>query len=167
MAKKAASAELGTEISTVASLTESEVISPGFEPSEVMAALENPSGKFFSTLADDSIESKRKLYTALSDSEPINEHFGEAFELADFIAHEITIASNEDPSISVRVVRSVILTADGKTYHAVSGGIVRAFTNYFNIFGGPHDEAYPVGQKIAVVQEGPAGRRWYTVKLAD
>ena len=130
---------------------------------EAIQTLGNASA-VWSTFKTETLEDKKKAYNAISDSEALQDHLRETLMLKDFVVQAATMI--DDDGEELNVLRTILVTADGKAYHAISDGIFKALQNMTGLIG--HPSEWPAEGIAVTVQEvkGRRGFRFMTIKLA-
>lgn len=124
----------------------------------------NNNVKVMSTLQGNDFDLKIKVASAVASAEPIIEHVGKNLDLQHFILQGVTIndetAKDEagNPT-QLETVRAILLTADGKSYYAISSGIISGLENLVGIVGHPAQWEHPVTVKVEQVRT----RKGFTV----
>lgn len=119
----------------------------------------------YSTFTADDLESKKRVLNAITESEAVADHLREKLMLKDFVIQAATMIDDQTGE-ERNVLRTILLTADGKAYHAISDGIFKALQNYTAVLG--HPSHWP-DEGIAVVVDEIRSRRGFrfmTIKLA-
>lgn len=127
----------------------------------LLNALENPAGKLFCSIENDGTrKSAVKVYNAINGAaEQLSDHLNEVLEIVDVVAHPLLLANPETGETN-ECLRTVLLTADGVGYQAVSEGIVSSLSKIFSIVGMPTGGAWreePV--KVKPVQLTTSNKR--------
>lgn len=134
--------------------------------SDVIAAIQslNQGSAIYSTFEADDIDSKKKVLNAITNSEPIADHLRETIMLKDFVVQAATMV--DEDGVEQNVLRTILLDAQGKAYHAISDGIFKALQNYTAVLG--HPSEWPAEGVAVIVDEarGRRGFRFMTIKLA-
>ena len=109
-----------------------------FAAPSLVESLSNITNDFFCSIKDDGTqESKVKIYKAINNSdEQLSDHINKEILLKDVVAHPVTL-TNEETGEIVTCLRTVLVSADGKGYQAVSQGVVSSLQKIFTIFGMP------------------------------
>lgn len=133
---------------------------------DLVEQLKNPTGKFFCSIKDDgSRKSKVAIYNAVNGAdESISDHIGEVLEVVDVVAYPVTITDDETGEI-MEVLRTVLVTKDGKAYTAVSQGITNSLARIFSIVGKPSWKDDPVKMKIKQVKTRNGNNKVNTIEL--
>ena len=128
-----------------------------------VAALNDPSSGFYSTIQASSFKERLALAKAINDSSPLDEHLNEEFELANYIVQVVEIADNGTGE-TVQAARTILIDDQGKAYHGTSKGLMTAIRNLNATVGDPSQwEGGTV--RIKVVEEGVKPRRYFTIKF--
>lgn len=128
-----------------------------------VAALNDPSSGFYSTLKTTGFADRLKLAKAINDSSPLDEHLGEEFNLANYIVQLVEIADNGSGEL-VNAARTILIDDKGNAYHGTSKGLMTAVRNLNATIGDPTQwEGNTI--RIKVVQEGVKPRRYFTIKF--
>lgn len=132
-------------------MTNEVMVREDFAPTTMLDSLMNPENNFFCSIEDDgSKKSKIAIYNAINSAEKsIADMIGKTIEIADVVAHPITITDEQTGEI-VETLRTVIIDKNGVAYQAVSGGINNSLQKLFSIFGMPSWKKDPV--KVEVKQ---------------
>jgi len=108
---------------------------------------------------------KLKVLDAITNSEPLADHLRESFNLTDFVIQVIQMADEKTGEIG-NVPRIILITDDGKAYHAISSGVLQSLRNFVGVLGEPGTgDAWPVAVTCDEVK-GRNGYRFMTLKLA-
>jgi hypothetical protein len=118
---------------------------------------------FFSSITTDDFKSKVKVFEAMSNSESISGHLNKPLSVVDVIIQAVEMPNEQTGELST-VPRVILLTEDGKAYHAMSAPLYRDVTNLLGILG--HPSTWPGAVKLSVSQEGTGTRKYFTAKLA-
>ena len=113
------------------------------------AQLSNPTSTqmYCSIPNDGSAKSKASIYNAInSPDEKLSEHIGEVLELIHIVAHEVQLVDEETGEL-VRVLRTILVDKNGKSYEAVSGGVANSISRLLQIFGQPAEWTEPIKVK--------------------
>lgn len=117
--------------------------------------------QFYSTVKTEDFKDKVKVFNAINNTDgSLSDLIGEKIKLKDVIAHPVTI-QQDDKDNPVDCVRIVIITESGKSYGAVSDGIVNSLQKIFAIFGRP---SYEPGLDV-VVRQKKTRLGWTTLTL--
>ena len=128
-----------------------------------VAALNDPSSGFYSTIKANGFKERLALGKAINDSSPLDEHLNEEFELANYIVQVVEIADNGTGEI-VQAARTILIDVEGNAYHGTSKGLMTAIRNLNATVGDPSQwEGNTV--RIKVVEEGVKPRRYFTIKF--
>lgn len=108
-------------------------------------ALKNGKTPVLSTMDGDDRASRIATLQAMTDSTPLDEVMGEELELANYVVQPVEMPDEETGEL-VQVPRIILVTSDGKAYHAISGGIFSALKNISSILGMPSkdNDEWPV-----------------------
>ena len=108
----------------------------------------------FSTVPSESFEDKMKTLEATSNSVRLKEVLGQKLQLVHFILQAVTI--NDDTKEEVdgetgditpgksELTRVVLITKDGKSYHAISKGVLSSLRNIYGLVGDPKGWPSPI-----------------------
>lgn len=107
---------------------------------------------------------KARLYRAMTNPDRrLSDCINEVIRLVDVFVEWVEMTDPNSGEVSV-APRCVLFDADGRTYAAVSRGIVNSLERLAMVYGAPHwDE--PISVRIRQVQNG--ARRFYTLDIAD
>lgn len=120
-------------------------------------------GAVASTFTEDNFAARKALYTAMNDAEPVADHLNETFGLVHIVAQAIEITDTDTGVISP-AVRTTLVTADGKSFAAVSDQLYRSVQGILNILGQPSEWTEPVNVQV-VEKRSKIGRRFYSISL--
>ena len=123
---------------------------------DLLEQLNNPNESFYCSIQDDGTrKSKVAIYNAIQTPDgKIADHINQVLEVVNVVAHPVTLTDEETGELFT-ALRTVLVTKDGKSYEAVSGGIANAISRIMSIVGPPTDGAWekePVKMKIKQVQ---------------
>ena len=118
----------------------------------------------FSTITGDTFEAKSALLSALSNSEPISENLKATIQLANVVVESVDMADEATGEIKAQP-RIVLIDADGKAFHAISGPAFRDVKRLLAVMG--HPTTWPTPLPIHVLQDGTGTRKYFTVKLGE
>ena len=103
-----------------------------------------------------------KVASVVGNAEPIRDHLGETFKLANFVAQKTEVESLAKPGTMDTVVRLVLVDDEMSAYAAVSVGIAKSLENLVGIAGMPSTWDAPVPVKV-VEKRGKRGS-YYTLQ---
>lgn len=110
-------------------------------------------------------EGKMKLYSALQDSEKLDEHLNEPLDVVNVIAQRVAVANEESGEMN-ESARVIIVTEDGTSYSATSPTLLSAFNTLFGIFGTPDTWAEPMKLKV-IEGKSRKGYRFFNLVPAE
>ena len=119
---------------------------------------------FYSTIDQSDREGAMKVLAAVTDSEPIGDHLRETILLKDFVMQATTMY-DEDKDQEVDILRTILIDAEGKAYHAISDGLFRSLQTYVGLLGHPSTWAEPVAITVDE-KRNRKGFKFFTIKLA-
>ena len=98
-----------------------------YSPSSLRADIEalNHGGNVFHTFAGADFETKVKVLDAMTNSAPLSENIGTVINLANVVVQPVEM-ENEATKRMEAQPRIILIDADGKAYHAISGGLFRS-----------------------------------------
>lgn len=136
---------------------------------DLIEDLKNPTGKFYCSIENDGTRaSKVAIYNAVNGAdESLADHIGEVLEVVDVVAHPIEI-TDEVTGETKEVLRTVLITKEGKSYVAVSQGVASALSKIFSIVGMPDGGAWksePVAMRIKQVKTRNGMNKVNTIEL--
>ncbi|QXG07733.1 ssDNA binding protein [Curtobacterium phage Pize] len=118
---------------------------------------------FYSSMKATSIAERIAVAKALSSSEAIVDTIlGKPVNVVDLIIQAADMINEQTKQMQV-VPRVVLVTDDGKAYHAISGPLYRDVTNLLGIVGEPSSWGEPV--VVSVKREGSGNRRYFTMDV--
>ncbi|MNM27061.1 hypothetical protein D3C81_375410 [compost metagenome] len=99
------------------------------------SAFTDVSNVFFSSIVDDGNPlTKIKIYNAMNFTEGAFKSVNKPIVISDIIAHNITLM-DEQTGEMIDAVRVVLVTPEGKGYHAVATGIMTSVQKIVGMFG--------------------------------
>ena len=132
---------------------------------DVVAAIQglnNPDSAFYTSVKGTDFAAKKAVASALTSSEPIDEHLGETIAMRNVIVMPVDLA-NAQGEVNT-APRVIVIAEDGKAYHATSVGMLSAIRNLFATLGEP--DSWPEAVPIKVVQQkGNNGYKYFTINL--
>ena len=143
--------------------TEIAVVS-GSALSSELSNMNNGQLGLFSTITGDSFEDKANLLNALSNSEPISENLRSTIRLANVVVEAVDMADEATGEVKAQP-RAILIDAEGKSYHMISGPAYRDVKRLLAVMG--HPATWPQPLPVHVVQEGQGTRKYFTVKLGE
>ena len=135
----------------------------------ILEQFKDPEGQFYCSLQNDGTrKSKVAIYNAINNAdESLSDHINEVLEVVNVVAHPVTLTDEETGEI-IEALRTVLITKDGKSYVAVSGGIANALSRIIGIVGAPDGGAWekePVRMKIKQVKTRNGNNKVNTIEL--
>lgn len=132
----------------------------------IVRGMANGDLQMYSTVKGGDKASKLRVLAAITDSEALADHLREPFDVQDYIVQVIQMADEKTGEVG-NVPRIVLLTADGKAYHAISAGVLQSLRNFAGVLGEPSatNENWPV-RVVCDEVKGRNGYRFMTLKLA-
>ena len=128
-----------------------------------MAAINGTRQVFASSFQADDKEGKLKLLSALNEAEDVSDHLDETINLVDYVAQVVEfVDENGEVSEGIRVI---ILDSEGKSFAALSDGLLKALQTIISVMGHPSTWDEPLPIKV-VRERSRRGFFFYTVKLA-
>ena len=123
----------------------------------LLESLQNPGTQFFCSIKDDGTRKSRvAIYNAINNAEEqLIQHINEELAIVDVVAHEVVLPDMQTGE-AVRCLRTVLISADGKGYQAVSEGVTSALSKIFSIVGLPSwaDEPVIIKPKQITTKKG-------------
>jgi hypothetical protein len=142
---------------------EVEIYDNGNDVDSAIAQLKSGTTPMYSSITTDTDEGKDQMLAAVMGSEPVAQHLGEVLEVKHLIVQRALMPNTRKPGNPIEpVARVVLITDDGKAYHAMSGPLFRDIQNIIAIKGEP--STWPAPVSIAVAQEGSGSSKYYTAK---
>jgi hypothetical protein len=118
----------------------------------------------YSSIKGTDFETRKAIYTAVTNAESISDHLDEVINLKDIIVQPVT--TEDDKGVVESYLRTVLIDDQGKAFATGSEGVITSLNTLFKTVGEPSDwkgQALP----IKVVEEkGRKGYRYMTIKLA-
>lgn len=149
-------------------MTELAVVDNGFSDDSLKQSLEilnqgGGGGNMFSTIKGADRTAKLATLNAMTSSVPVSENLGATINVANIIVQKIEMPDQTTGELRP-VPRIVLIDADGKAYHAISGGLYRSIENILGIFGtDPADWEGTI--PVVITEEGPKGKQYFTAKV--
>lgn len=133
------------------------------DASAVIQAFQSNTGSVYSTFTGNDFDTRLAVIDAMTNSAPLSENLNTVINLTNFVAQAIQI--RDESKGMVDVVRIVLIDDQGKSYHAISTGVVRALQNIVGVLGQPATwpGAVPV---VAIDEKGRSGFRYTTLNVA-
>lgn len=116
----------------------------------------------FTTVKGDDFTSRRKIFSAVNDANPVSDLNGKPFTIADLVI-EATEFVNEKTGEVEPSVRTIFITPDGDAYQAFSGPVFNAAKRLLGLLGDP--ETWPEPVQVRVTEEGKGANRFYKLSL--
>lgn len=126
-------------------------------PNQSVDALANVTSTIFCSIVGDDIESKKRIFNAVSNSTPLKDMIGKTIAIKDVIAQNVRLEDMNKPGEFNDAVRVVLIDPDGVAYGTVSSGVMNSLTNLFAIVGKPETWAEPMNVQV----NSKAGRRGF------
>lgn len=96
---------------------------------------DNVSTALWSSIESKDRKSAIKVFNAINNSEhALADNLGAVLEIQDMLAHPITL-QDEITKQDVQAMRVVLVTKEGKAYHAISQGVVSSLQKIISIVG--------------------------------
>jgi hypothetical protein len=127
-----------------------------------IAALNNGNAVFHTFQGAD-FDTKVAVLDAMTNSEAIADNIGTVIQLANVIVQPVDMA-NERTGKTESQPRIILVDAEGKAYHAISGGLFRSLQNIFGILGKPESWNGPLPITIERLK-GKQGN-FFTARIA-
>src|SRR5690625_5224 len=128
-------------------------------------ALKNGKTPVLSTMDGDDRESRIATLQAMTDSIPLDDVMGKELELAHYVVQPVEMPDEKTGEL-LQVPRIILVTKDGKAYHAISSGIFSALKNISSILGMPSkdNKEWPV-KVTPSTDKTRQGYRVFTLKV--
>lgn len=133
-------------------------------PNTTVDALSNVTSTIFCSIVGNDLDSKKRIYNAVSNSTPLKDKIGDVLNIVDVIAQNVRLEDRNNPGTYNDAVRVVLIDADGAAYGTVSSGVMNSLTNMFAIVGNPHWET-PMPIKVNS-KKGNRGFDFLSLELA-
>lgn len=117
----------------------------------------------FSSIQGDDFASRKKVVSAVTDSQPLREHLGEVINLKDVVVQVVAMENEQTKQLEDQP-RVILIDDAGNSYHAISGVILKDVQNLMGILGQPHTWPEPVPVAVKEQQSGNK-RRFMTLTL--
>lgn len=112
----------------------------------------------YSSIKGDDLDTRKRVFTAVSNAENISDHLGVTFNVVDVIVQPVS-SENEETGEIEEYERTVLMTADGGAFAASSSGILTALGNLLTIVGEP--SGWPDGGIALQVVEKKSRKNGY------
>lgn len=127
--------------------------------------LANTGSSIYCSLKGNDLDTKKKIYNAVSDSSPLHDMIGKTIKVRDIIAQNVQLEDMQNPGEMVDTVRVVLIDDKGKAFGTVSSGVMNSLQNIFAIVGQPESWADPL-PVIVREKTGRKGFRFLSLELA-
>lgn len=117
----------------------------------------------FSTFNGEDFETRKRVFDALTNPEPISDNLGKTINLANVIAQAVEVA--DESGATNETVRVILVADDGTSYAGLSDGLFRSIRNIFGILGQPDQWPAPLPVKV-VEEKSRKGFKFFTIKMA-
>lgn len=159
-----ATKDVSTDVATVDEVeaTSSSVMNVA----KIVQGMANGELQMYTTVKGGDKASKLAVLAAITDSEALSDHLRETFNVKDFIIQVIQMPDEKTGEVN-DVPRIILISDDGKAYHAISAGVLQSLRNFSGVLGEPSatNENWPVAVMCDEVK-GRNGYRFMTLKLA-
>ena len=110
----------------------------------VISQLESVAGgqrMVYSSIVGDDFETRARIAMAVSNAAQVSDHVGETINLANFVLQATTMKDDDPKSETVGedvpILRTILVTAEGDAYAAVSDGLFKVLQTFTSILGEP------------------------------
>lgn len=136
-----------------------------YAPSTLRADIEalNHGGGIFHTFAGADFATKVQVLDAMTNSVPVADNIGTVINLANVVVQPVEMV-NERTGQPESQPRIILIDADGKAYHAISGGLFRSLQNIFGVLGKPETWNAPLPIAVDRVKGGKG--TFFTARVA-
>ena len=128
--------------------------------SGIIESFSNPNaGNFYASIKPQTRKERVALYNAINSADYKLSSLGETqvIEAVDVVAHEVVLEDMQTKQ-PVKCARVVIIDKNGKTYEAISQGVVSSLSKIFSVIGMPdetwHDEPVKMVLKKVRTRKG-------------
>lgn len=128
---------------------------------KIVQGLNSGQSDFYSTIRAEKSSDRLKLLNALNESKPADTVLGETFNLANFVVQVVEVADRDSGEMNEQT-RVTLFDDAGNAYHGTSRGLLTSIRSLVAMVGEPSEWDGPI--PIKVVEEGPRGRRYFTIK---
>lgn len=105
----------------------------------------------YSSFQGEDFKTLKAATKAVTNSQPIADHLGKKIAMKNVIIQSVEMVDEKDGTLN-DVPRIIIVDADGNSFHAISGPLLRDLENIFGMLkGGP--EAWPEPVEIVVTEK--------------
>lgn len=103
---------------------------------EIIRNEENMNGlKMYSSFEGETQEDRLRLYAAISDAMPLDDHIGDTLMVSDVVCQQVPVV-DDDGEEQIRT-RIVLVTPEGQAYASISKGVETSINNLFITVGQP------------------------------
>jgi len=120
--------------------------------------------KGYSSIKGNDLETRKKVYTAVTNAASLGDNLGKTIQLVDIIVQPVE-SVNEGTGMLEQYSRTTFIDAEGNAYAAGSDGVLTATRTLLAVMGQPSTWAAPLPVKV-VEKKGNKGFKFYTVELA-
>lgn len=104
-----------------------------------ISSLNSGNGLAYSSITGDDFDTKLKVLSAVTNSEPVKRNVDRVFNLKDIVIQKVALKNRDNPN-GPRIIqpRVILLDADGNAFHAISPVLLGSVGNFIGILGQPH-----------------------------
>lgn len=117
----------------------------------------------YSSIKGDDVDTRKRVFNAVSAAEPIKNHLNKALTIVDVIVQPAESENQQTGEVD-QYLRTTLIDDKGNAYSAGSVGISMALKNILDIMGEPGSAAWPLKVK-AVSKAGRKGFDYLTLEL--
>lgn len=101
-------------------------------------SLNTGTGLAYSSITGDDFDTKLRVLSAVTNSEPFQDNIGKTIQLKDIVIQKVSLKNRDNPN-GPRVIqpRVILLDTEGNAYHAISGVLLGSVGNFIGILGQP------------------------------
>ena len=132
---------------------------------KAITEIQNGDVGIFASLPAESFDDKKRVLSLLTNSVSLVEAdlLNKPFKLAHFILQPVIMTDDKTKELS-EVARVILITDDGKSYHAMSGGLLKSLTNLTGLLGHPTEWDNAVDVEV-VEKRSRNGYRFMTLNV--
>lgn len=152
---------MSTEIAEIASIDSTEA---GNTVAAQIAAMRSGNIGIYTGVTPTSFGDRVALMKAVSGSEPVAENLNKVMNTVNVIIQTLEMADEQTGELG-QVPRLTFVTAEGESYSAISGVLLRDATLLFAVMGEP--STWPTPVPLVITREGTGNRKYFKLEVAE
>ena len=116
----------------------------------------------YSSIKGGDLDTRKTIFNAVNEAEPIADHLGTVFPLANVIIQNVEL-ENEQSGILENAPRVILISATGEVYAGISQGLLSGIHTLFQIVGEPDSWGGPID--VAVVERKAKRGKMFVIEL--